>query len=526
MTEYAAIYARYSSDRQREESITAQLRVCKEYATRHEIKIVEEYCDRAISGKAAENRPEFLRMVKDSEKKRFKYVIVYKLDRFARNRYDSAMFKNKLKKNGVKVLSATENISDNPEGIILESVLEGMAEFYSAELSQKILRGMRESAMQCRCINGNVPLGYTVDLEHRYQIDEDEAQLVREIFEDYCRGLTTKAITDDLNERGFKTKKGNKWNKNSIRSILKNEKYIGIYRYMDIVVKDGIPAIVDKELFDMVQNRFKKAKTRSRKTDVDFLLTSKLYCGECGSPMVGDSGTSKTNAERHYYYTCVSRKRKRSCSKKSVRKDWIERRVVEATVDEILQTTKIINIAKSVVALQAKERDENTLLNSLEAQHKETQSKLCNLIKALEKGLQSDTVLSKIKQYEGDLAAIEKRIDDAVASLPNLTEWEIEYFLNSFIGGDISDEKYRERVIDTLISKVTLYDNENGGNKIRIRYNLSTPDNTSVLKGSDTHQLVEAAGVEPASESLPDRLSTSLLAFVKFPLLGPQPQKP
>ena len=145
----AVIYARYSCDRQTEQSIEGQLRECKAFAASEGINIIGEYIDRAISGTTA-NRPEFQRMIADSKYKTFQAVIVYKLDRFARNRYDSAMYKSKLKANGVRVLSAKEHITDSPEGIILEGLLEAMNEYYSAELSQKIKRGMRENAIKAR----------------------------------------------------------------------------------------------------------------------------------------------------------------------------------------------------------------------------------------------------------------------------------------------------------------------------------------------------------------------------------------
>mgnify|MGYP002518385862 CR=1 FL=1 len=128
----AVIYARYSSDNQREESIEGQLRECTAYCKKNDITILRTYIDRAMSAKT-DHRPDFQRMIKDSAKGLFDVIIVWKLDRFARNRYDSAHYKAQLRKYGVKVLSATENISDGPEGIILESMLEGMAEYYSAE---------------------------------------------------------------------------------------------------------------------------------------------------------------------------------------------------------------------------------------------------------------------------------------------------------------------------------------------------------------------------------------------------------
>ena len=143
----AVIYARYSSENQREESIEGQLRECKEYADYNDIEVVGEYIDRALTAKT-DNRPGFQRMIQDSGKKLFDLVLVWKLDRFARNRYDSAFYRYTLRKNGVKIISVKENISDGPEGIILESMIEGMAEYYSANLSQNVKRGFHENALK------------------------------------------------------------------------------------------------------------------------------------------------------------------------------------------------------------------------------------------------------------------------------------------------------------------------------------------------------------------------------------------
>lgn len=166
----AVIYARYSSDNQREKSIEGQLRECKEYAEHNGITVLSTYIDRALSAKT-DNRPEFQRMIKDSGKQLFDMVLVWKLDRFARNRYDSAHYKATLRKNGVKVVSATEAIAEDSTGILLESLLEGYAEFYSAELSEKVIRGLTENALKCKYNGGGLPIGYTIDNEQDFQID-------------------------------------------------------------------------------------------------------------------------------------------------------------------------------------------------------------------------------------------------------------------------------------------------------------------------------------------------------------------
>ena len=309
----AVIYARYSSDNQREESIEGQIRECTAYAEKNDITIVKHYIDRAISAKT-DNRPQFQQMIKDSDKKLFDIVLVWKLDRFARNRYDSARYKTQLKKNGVKLMSATEIISEGPEGIILESVLEGYAEYYSADLAEKVVRGQTENILKGRCNGGRGTFGYTLDSERKFHIDPLASPFVLEAFRKYRDGLTMKEIRDWLNENGIKNPVGGAFTYNSVEHMLKNRRYIGELKFRDVVVPDAIPPIVPLELFDDVQEKIaknKKAPAR-RKAEDDYLLTTKLHCGCCGALMFGESGTSRTG-EVHRYYKCATAKKKKGC---------------------------------------------------------------------------------------------------------------------------------------------------------------------------------------------------------------------
>lgn len=221
------IYARFSSHNQNEQSIEGQLKSCRDFAKQNDYIVTHEYIDRAISG-TTDKRPEFLRMIVDSKQKHFEYILVYQLDRFARNRYDSAMYKARLKKSGVRVLSARENISDDASGILIEGVLESMAEYYSAELSQKIRRGMDLNAAKCLATGGNVALGFYVDENKHFQINEEEAHAVRTIFQMYANGSTMADIVRYLNSLQIKTSRGNDYNKGSLRRILTNKRYTGV----------------------------------------------------------------------------------------------------------------------------------------------------------------------------------------------------------------------------------------------------------------------------------------------------------
>ena len=459
----AVIYARYSSDNQREESIEGQIRECQEYAEKQGIIIVGTYIDRALSAKT-DNRPEFQRMVKDSAKGLFEVVIIWKLDRFARNRYDSAHYKMVLRKNGVRVLSAKENISDGPEGIILESMLEGMAEYYSAELSVKVKRGMTENALKCKHNGGRPPLGYIVDDNRQYQIDPIMEPIMREIFERYADGESVTGIIKDLNARGFVAQDGGKLTYNTFHNILRNRKYIGEYRYGETLIPNGIPAIIPDELFERVQKRVEKnRRTPGRaKAKENYLLTTKLYCGKCGTFMVGESGKSKTG-KMYYYYKCLSAKRKRGCNKKAVKKDWIENLVVSFTMEHVLSDNIINRMAEAVVILQEKE---NAVLPALRQQLLDTEQRLANMLEAIEKGVLTTTTKKRLIELEEKKESLEISIIQEEIASPALTKEQVVFWINRFKEGDITDSKFRQRLIDCFVNSIYLYDD-----KVVLTYN-------------------------------------------------------
>ncbi len=453
----AVIYARYSSHAQKDASIEQQLRVCRQYAREHDLQIVGEYCDHALTG-TSDKRPEFLKMIRDSSKGHWQRVLVYKIDRFARNRYDSATYKARLKKNGVKVMSVMEPIPEGPEGILLESVLEGSAEYYSANLSQNILRGMHDNALACKVNNGGLPLGYVKGPDGRYAIEPTEAAVVREIFEMYANGSNVTEIIGMLNSRGLRTSRGARFNKNSLHTILRNERYAGVYIWKDVRIEGGVPAIISRELFEAVQDRLKKVARApaAARTDVDYMLTGKLFCGHCGSPMVGESGTGKSG-RKWYYYACVKRKRQKACDKKPVKKDWIEETVVRQTRERCLTDEVIRVIVDAALELQERERDDS-VLRGLEAELSETKRGIANILKAIEQGIITPSTKQRLEELESRRLDLEYAIDEEKVEQPELTRDQLTFWLERFRSGDPSDPKYRETFIEVFVSAVYVYD--------------------------------------------------------------------
>ena len=453
----AVIYARYSSDNQREESIEGQIRECTAYAEKNGITVVKHYIDRAISAKT-DNRPQFQQMIRDSERKLFDMVLVWKLDRFARNRYDSARYKTQLKKNDVKLMSATEIISDGPEGIILESVLEGYAEYYSADLSEKVIRGMTENALKGKFTGGAVPVGYWIDEKQHFQADPLVAPLIHEAFKMYNDGSTMTEVRDWLNEHQVKNPRGGPMSYNTVQHMLKNRRYIGELKYRDILIPDAIPPIVSPELFEDVQIKMaknKKAPAR-RKAEDDYLLTTKLFCGYCGSLMFGESGTSRSG-DVHRYYKCATVKKRKSCQKKTVRKQWLEDLVIAKTKALIMDDTVIDSLVSSVMELQNKE---NIHLPLYEKQLRETETGIQNMLNAIQAGILTSSTKERLEALEMQKKELEAKIAEERLAKPKLSEDFVRFWLTRFRKLDLSQKEQRQALIDTFINAIYLYDDK------------------------------------------------------------------
>ena len=510
----AVIYARYSSDSQREESIEGQLRECREYAERNNMTIVGTYIDRALSAKTAD-RPEFQHMIKDSAKELFEIVLVWKLDRFSRDRYDSAHYKHILKKNGVKVISAKEHISEGPEGIILEAMLEGYAEFYSAELSEKIHRGQKENALKGKNNGGGVPLGYLLDKKaQKLVIDPTTAPLVVEVFEKYADGKSVRSIVEDFNARGLKTKRGQPFNINSFSSLLKNRKYIGEYRYQDVVIEGGVPAIVPEELFNRVQERMEKNRhaPAMAKAKEDYLLTTKLFCGKCERMMVGESGKSHTGA-MHYYYKCSGAKRLKDCDKKAVRKDWIERVVVRLTMQRVMDEEKINRLIDAILVMQ---EQEDTTTPALRSQLAETESSIGNILKAIEQGIFTPSTKQRLDELEARKEEILVNIQTAELQKPKLTREQMAAWFEQFRHGDPANREFQKRLIDTFVNAVYVFDD-----KLVLTYNYQHGTQTISLEEIESALSSDFDGATP-----PKKKSTALQcsSFLVSPPQAAQPK--
>lgn len=476
------IYARYSAGpRQTDQSIEGQLRVCTDFCKQRGLTVIDTYCDRHISGRTDE-RPEFQRLIADAKRKKFEAVVVYKTDRFARNKYDSAVYKRELKRNGIQIFYAAEAIPDGPEGIILESLMEGLAEYYSAELAQKIKRGMHESALKCQSTGSGRPLGYRVDEQKRFQIDPESAQTVQTIFEQYIKGESNAAICELLNSRGLRTAQGKPFNKNSINRIIKNRKYIGEYRYHDIVVEGGMPAIIPKDTFNLAQAEMERRRTRKapKSPKAEYLLAGRLFCGHCKGPMQGVSGTGKSGNKWYYYYCGNTRGKNKTCDKKQVSRDRLERAVVDFTVRYILQEEVLEELARKVHAAQERQNDTASEIAFYEKKLADNKKSIANVLRAIESGAATQTLPARLQELENEQAVILGEISFLKGKRLAFTEDQILFALMKHLEpypGE-SEQDYRRRIISDFVSEVYLYDD-----RLLIYFNISSEDGK--LKSAD-----------------------------------------
>ena len=497
---YAAFYGRYSCERQSEQSIEGQLNVCQQYADQNDLKIVETYIDRATTG-TNDNRPAFQKMLADCEKPvLWDIVLVYAIDRFGRNSIEIAVNKQKLKKNNKMLISATQRTSDNIDGsknldgILLENVYIGLAEYYSAELSQKIRRGLHESRMKGQFSGGILPYGYYVENKKVF-IDEERAEIVRFIFQQYAEGTTVKEIIRELTEKGL-TYRGKPFAMNTVYQMLRLEKYVGICRYDEGVYDNIFPAIVPKHIYEDVQKILQTNKKGSKSTRTEFLLKGKLLCGYCGKNMHGDSGTSHTGKTMHYY-NCMARKRNNSCNKSAVSKDKFEKLIMDTTVQLFEDQSNIDLIANEIMNVHKTRMNKKSVLSILENQRDEIKRSLANIMKAVEKGIFNATTQSRMEELEKQLADVESNI--AIEQYKEKTILTKENIIDFLTNAILQKPK---KMLQTLIQKIVVYDD-----KIIIYYNFTdktNPDESNhrdsfYYPGSDSSVMVEINGLEPST---------------------------
>lgn len=444
-----------------DESIDAQIRAIEEYADKNDIKIVNKFIDRAKSA-TSDKRPAFQEMIKycEADNTGISMVIVHKLDRFSRDKYDSAMYKQKLKVKGIRVVSVLENLDNSPESLILESVIEGMAQYYSANLAREVAKGQKENALKALHNGGDAPLGYDVAFDKTYLVNEEEAQAVKIIFDMYVNGYSYSNIIDKLNDLGYKTKRGNKFGKNSLHGILSNEKYTGVYVFNKtqrkgvngkrnghkqksddeiIKVEGGMPQIIDREVFLQAQEMMQKRKKApgSHKATTLYLLTGLIRCGECGHAMQGNRRKDKYGND-YISYRCGCRKQKRDCKNKEIKRDYLEEFVLTELEKHVLNDEAIPVLSKALnERLKTKSNDNHEMLTNLRNKLEKVNKEIENILNAIMSGIVNNVLKNKLDELEKVKLNLELKINelsvesDDVVSV-DITEDQIRSMFGKF----------------------------------------------------------------------------------------------
>ena len=508
-----ATYARFSSNNQREESITAQERAMKKYCEENHYLIVASYRDEAKSA-TSDNRPQFLQAIADSEKGLFDILLVHKLDRFSRNRYDSAIYRSKLKKNGVKVCSVLERLDDSPESVILEALLEGMGEYYSRSLSIEVSKGMTENAYAAKFTGGHTPYGFFIDENMKYAINESEADAVRLMFAMCTKGYGYTAIMKELDRLGYRTRKGEPFSKGTINNMLQNEKYKGVYIYRKqnprkgslnygtktepIRIEGGCPHIVSDEIFDKVQrqmklNRYNNLNHHGRnRTGYVALLRGITFCGECGKRMVINSRTGGRRGGVFYTFRCPSKNH--ICNNREFNRDYLDDYVVMLLEKHLFNRmsmkraiARVNDVSQKVhsqTELQIKELSEQLGIISISME---------NIITVLEQTGGSETLIAKVSVLEAKKHDIEKQIHKHEEILAQLQEdingdMILDYYNEVKESGDRYE--YRTLVME-YVESVTVFANHV---VIRLRTGLGKVDDLDTTFDIKRGEIYEYCG--------------------------------
>lgn len=455
------IYARYSSSNQTEQSIEGQLDVCSKYAKENNLHIVNTYIDRAMTG-TNDNRPDFQKMLSDSERENWEVVLVYAIDRFGRDSVEIAINKHRLKKNGKMLISATQRTSENLDGtinldgILLENIYIGMAEYYSKELAQKIRRGLRESRKKGQFCGGTIPYGYYAKDKHLYE-DEEKAEIIRFIFDEYAHGTTIKNLQKKLNANGY-LHYGKPFSSGCLYHILRNEKYAGITN-INGESFNLYPALVSQETFDTVRKRVDANKYGKTGVEDVYLLKGKIRCGYCGHSMGARCTTS--NGKKVRYYKCRGTDNLKSgCKKTSIRKHFLEKFILDHICETLSSGEESEKIISHIMEYQEKQTKDRPEIKTLEKEKKQTETALHNVMAAIEQGIVSNTTAARLQELESKLEEIDKRLlIEKSKTIYTLSKAEVKAFYKTAL------ELEPQMLINYLVDEIIMYNDS-----VEIRY--------------------------------------------------------
>lgn len=470
-------YGRFSTSRQREESIEAQEIAIKKYCEQHNIKLVHFFADRGLSG-TTDDREEFQAMLKEADKGKVDYVIIHKLDRFARNRYDSAIVRKRLADHGIKLISVLEHFDeDSPEDVILMSVLEGMAEYYSKNLSREVKKGMYRNVDKGKYNGGFLPYGYENDKEtHMVVINEFEASVVRDIYKMYLDNYGYVTIAKQLNKQGLKTKRGNAWTADTVNKLLRNEKYKGVYSHGKThvtrhgghqkVTKNKVwksentyPVIIDESTWNAAHAKRQQMKPRVGVKE-RYLLVGYAKCEKCGRNYIGSSSSKIINNELYCYrfYTCSGHNRKK-CDAKIIRADLLEDIVIDY-IEEVFFNEKSLNqYLDDLTNALSQEYDDKEQLKNIKQQIKSLTSKKDRLVDLyICDSITKSVYDQKIKEIDYQLNALYEAEKGLQNKPVNLSKKDVKKIIMKIMKERKNNENYRKTLINCFLKDIVISD--------------------------------------------------------------------
>ena len=425
----AYVYARFSSDNQREESIDAQLRAISEYCKKEQISILKVFKDEAFSART-DKRPAFQELFGLIKEQPADFLVVHKLDRFARSRADAAFYRSKLKEAGMKLVSVLERLDDSPESIIMEGILESMNEYYSANLSRETKKGLKENILNGKRNGGKVPYGYSL-IDH-HLVPNKDADTVRRIFHLYSEGMGVTEIVKKTRSRI-----------NNIRPLLMNEVYLGHLISGENRCENAHEPIIEKETFYACQKRMQdKRMNAANRAKVDYMLAGLITCGVCGKRMIGMSSKGK-----YYYYSC------KTAGCKIYRKDDLEERVIKELDKRFTPTDEIKALFFDMVSKRVNSRVEDD--NSMKAEYilRQRITKLIDSVQYAETQDDIKAIMEKVNE-------LRRQMPEKVQPKQTVSREECDRFIESFCDIESMDRQEQRLLLRKTIEQIAVKPDE------------------------------------------------------------------
>ena len=534
-TDNVIIYARFSSSNQNEISITGQLDECFKYCANEHYTVIAVYVDMAQTG-TNDRRYALQKLNEDISNQKYNgfNVIVYKSNRFFRNRKKASFYKCIYETYGIDVESATQHYGKGRDSTFMKTVEEGLDEYFSVELSEAVKRGLKQRAMQCRYTGGYVTYGYQINKETKlYEINETEAENVRMVFKMYADKKGYTEILRELDARGAITRKGVPFAKNTLGDMLGNEKYIGTYTYGVRTPKDengsrnshkynsaenivkipnGIPAIVDEDIFTLAQKRKEANKhgTHSKREKEKYLLTGLLYCAECGHAFTGNVRYAGRNKTKYVTYRCTNHNKGEKCECKEVNRDYLENFVIDTIINRILIPQRAKELLNDFRQRQIKGNSEyDNRKKSLQNEITTLETQRRNILNAVDKGIATDDLLEHLQDKKHEIERIKAKLKEMENNAPKpIDEKEFKKLI------DKTKEVIKQKSVDELRRLIAFYIS---------RIEIGKDDISVILSFTNIVLLVGGGGGSrtPVQKSIPIGISERRFLF-RFPLYNRQ----